>query len=66
MDFELIKKGRGQNLLYNNYLFKKNKTNEDVVYFVCIEPCCIVKLLTNHDITIIIRVSGEHNQLPRR
>ena len=63
MDFEL-KKGRGQILLFNNFLFKKNKTNENVVYFVCVEPSCIAKLLTNQDITSIIRVSEEHNHLP--
>ena len=34
------------------------------MYFVCVEPGCIDRLLTNKDITSIIRVYEEHNHLP--
>ena len=61
IDFELIKNGREQNFLYNNFLYRKIKTNENV-YFVCIKAGCIAKMLSNHDIKSI-RVIEEHNQL---
>ena len=47
MSFKLYKKGRGDNLNYQNYNFTKHSKYKYTIYWVCINPYCSSRLTTN-------------------
>ena len=63
-DFQLIKVGKGINLLHDQFLFTINKRRESGVYFTCKKNGCRAKLKTDFEMTEILNFSEEHNHLP--
>ena len=63
MSFSFIKsKSRGgQNLIVENFLFKKNKTTPNSVYFKCVVTTCSSKLSMNGALTAIQNRPTPHN-----
>ena len=62
MEFRVIKSEyRGQNLLVQNYLFKKNKSHNGIEYYKCCNNNCRSTLTINLSTGSIEREPSEHN-----
>ena len=63
MSFSFTKSKRrgGQNLIVENFLFKKNKTTPNSVYFKCVVTTCTSKLSMNGNLTEIQNRPTPHN-----
>ena len=51
----------GQNLIVENFLFKKNKTTPNSVYFKCVVTTCTSKLFMNGNLTATQNRPNPHN-----
>ena len=59
--FTKAKSRGGQNLIVENFLFKKNKTTPNSVYFKCVVTTCSSKLSMNANLTAIQNRPTPHN-----
>ena len=66
MDFSFIeaKNKKGQVLIINGFMFRRNKTNENFIYFKCSEINCPSRVTMTGDSKLVFKKPGEHNHLP--
>ena len=61
LSFTKSKRRGGQNLIVENFLFKKNKTTPNSVYFKCVITTCTSTLSMNGNLTAIQNRPTPHN-----
>ena len=57
----IVSKRRGENLVVDNYLFKKNKRRDHVQYYKCVKKNCSSRLSIDLFLNTIINQPGIHN-----
>ena len=65
-DCRLVKKGRGVNLIVQNYRLKKDRTHASKQYWRCVLTGCPARVHTTGevgDLSVVLQ-KGEHNHIP--
>lgn len=54
------KRGKGQNLVYENFVYKKNKTTTVKTYFTCVQKECTSRLIMDAGCTTMLKEPTDH------
>ena len=63
---DFISNKRGKSLLYDGFLFKRNKTKPDITYYKCSQINCLTRMALSSDCNFVITPKPEHCHEPPR